>query len=131
MINIEEISKQGTNIRNGFKNTKLCMPYEPQKCPFLSRFPRNTPTVFDQRRVKRRRFITFMNYDLVYLSIASNLITSTTLNAWYDFVCTHTCSPFSRNPLLGWYRTIKTWLLINLYLELTSFVSYQPHSLFT
>ena len=32
------ISKRGTNIHKGVKKTKICMPYKPNKCPFLSLF---------------------------------------------------------------------------------------------
>ena len=49
--------------------------------------------VFDPRRDKRRRFITFMVYDLVYLSIASNLVTLDALSPWSDYVCTHPWYP--------------------------------------
>ena len=37
-------------------------------------------TVFDPRRGKRRCFITFIVYSLVYPSIASNLVTLATLS---------------------------------------------------
>ena len=56
-------------------------------------------TVFDPRRGKRRRFIPFLGYYLVYPIISSNLVTLATLSPWYDYVCTHTCSPFLRKPL--------------------------------
>ena len=51
-------------------------------------------TVFDMMRSKRRRFITFLVYALVYTSIASNLATLVNLIPWSDSVCTHTYSPF-------------------------------------
>ena len=36
------ISKQGNNIRKGFKKTNIYMRYEPEKCPFLSHnFPKH------------------------------------------------------------------------------------------
>ena len=56
--------------------------------------------VFDPIRGKRRHFITFLVYALVYLSIASNLVNLATLSPWSDSVCTHTCYPFLRKPLL-------------------------------
>ena len=43
-------------------------------------------TVFDTRRVKHRRFIHFLVYALVYLSIASNLVTLSILITWYESV---------------------------------------------
>ena len=57
-------------------------------------------TIFYLRRVKHRCFIPFLFYNLVYPSIASNLVTLSNLIPWYDYVCTHTCSHFSSNPLL-------------------------------
>ena len=57
-------------------------------------------TVFDPRRGKRRRFIPFLVYALVYPSIASNLVTLATLSPWSDYLCTHTLSPLFRKPLL-------------------------------
>ena len=45
-------------------------------------------TVFDSRRDKRRRFINFLVYALVYLSIAINLVTLSTLSPWSVFVYT-------------------------------------------
>ena len=45
---------------------------------------------FDPRRDKRRHFIPFLVYALVYPSIASNLVTLATLSPWSDYVCTHT-----------------------------------------
>ena len=56
--------------------------------------------VFDPSRGKRRQFIPFLVYDLVYLSIAINLVTLATLVPWSDSVCTHTCSSLLRKPLL-------------------------------
>ena len=70
-------------------------------------------TVFDPKRGKRRLFITFLVYALVYPSIASNLVTLYTLITWSDSVCTHTCYPFLRKPLLRWNREVETGLLIN------------------
>ena len=69
-------------------------------------------TVFDPRKVKRRRLIPFMVYDLVYPSIASNLLTLYTISPWYDYVCKHTWSPLSINTLLMLYITVVTGLLI-------------------
>ena len=57
-------------------------------------------TVFDPRRDKRRRFIPFLVYALVYPIIASNLVTLDTLSPCSESVCTHTCSPFLSKPLL-------------------------------
>ena len=56
--------------------------------------------VFDLKRVKHRRFIPFMVYALVYLSISSNLVTLDTQIPWSEYVCTHTCPPFLSKPLL-------------------------------
>ena len=56
--------------------------------------------VFDPRRGKRRRFIPFLVYALVYPSIASNLVNLTTLIPWSEYVYTHTCSPFFIKPHL-------------------------------
>ena len=47
-------------------------------------------TVFDLRRGNRRRFIPFLVYDMVYPSIASNLVILATLSPWSNSVCTHT-----------------------------------------
>ena len=47
-------------------------------------------TVFDLRRVNCRRFIPFLIYALVYLSIASNLVTLDNLSPYPDSVFTHT-----------------------------------------
>ena len=58
-------------------------------------------TVFDPRRGKRRCFIPFLVYSLVYPSIDSNLVTLATLSPRSDSVYTHTCSPFLSKPLLG------------------------------
>ena len=69
-------------------------------------------TVFDTRRDKRRRFIPFLVYALVYPSIASNFVTLDTLSTWSDSVCTYTYSQFLRKPLLRRHRTIETGLII-------------------
>ena len=58
-------------------------------------------TVFEPRRGTRRSFITFMVYVLVYLSIASNIVTLDTLSPWYDSVRTQTDLPSQGNPSLG------------------------------
>ena len=58
-------------------------------------------TVFDLRRGKRRCFIDFLVYDLVYLIIAANLVTLATLSPWSDSVFTHICSPFLRIPIFS------------------------------
>ena len=47
-------------------------------------------TVFDTMRGKCRRFINFLVYALIYLSISNNLATLATLSPWYDSVCTQT-----------------------------------------
>ena len=73
-------------------------------------------TVFVLRKGKRRWFITFLVYALVYMSIDVNLVTLATLSPWYDSVWTHICSPLSRSLLLIWYRTVKTRLLIDYYI---------------
>ena len=70
-------------------------------------------TDFYPRRGKRRRFITFLVYALVYPSIASNLVTLATLSPWSNCVRTHSCSPFSRKPLLRQHRTSRTGILLN------------------
>ena len=46
--------------------------------------------VFCLRRDKRRRFIPFLVYALVYPIIASNLLTLANLSPWSDSICTHT-----------------------------------------
>ena len=51
-------------------------------------------TVFDLRRGNLRFFIPFLIYDLVYPSIASNLVTFATLSQNSDSVYTHTCYTF-------------------------------------
>ena len=57
-------------------------------------------TVFDLRRDKRRCFIPFLFYALVFPSTTSNLVTLATLSSWYNYVFMHTCSPFLRkNPI--------------------------------
>ena len=55
---------------------------------------------FDLSRGKRRRFIPFLVYALVYPSISSNVVNLATLSPWYESFCTHTCYPFLRKPLL-------------------------------
>ena len=57
-------------------------------------------TVFYPRRDKNRCLIPCLVYTLVYPSISSNLVTLATLRPWYESVFMHTCSPFSRKPLL-------------------------------
>ena len=57
-------------------------------------------TVFDPRMSNLRRFIPFLVYTLVYMSITSNLLNLATLSTWSDSVCTHTCYNFLRKPLL-------------------------------
>ena len=47
-------------------------------------------TVFDPSRGKRRFFIPFLVYALVYPIIASNLVTLDTLSPWYESFCTYT-----------------------------------------
>ena len=47
-------------------------------------------TDFEPRRGKRRCFITFMVYALVYISIASNLVNLANLSLKSDSVYTHT-----------------------------------------
>ena len=42
-------------------------------------------TVFDPRRDKRRCFIPFLVYALVYPSIASNLVALAALSPWPDY----------------------------------------------
>ena len=59
------------------------------------------------------RFIPFLVYALVYLSISSKLFTLDTISTWYDSVCMHTCSPLLRKPLLRLHWTVKTRLLKN------------------
>ena len=56
--------------------------------------------VFEPRMGKRRRFINFMVYPMVYSSIAIKHVTLDTISPWYEYVCTHTCSHFLRKPLL-------------------------------
>ena len=70
-------------------------------------------TLFYPRKGKRRRFIPFLIYDLLYPVIASNFMTLATLSSWSEYVCTHTCSFLSSNTLLGWYRMVETGVLIN------------------
>ena len=70
-------------------------------------------SVFEPRRDKRRRFIPFMVYALVYPSIASNLMTLATLSPWSDSIWTHTCYHFLMKPLLRWHRMVETRILIN------------------
>ena len=73
------------------------------------------------------RFIPCLVYTLYYLSIDSNLVTLATLSPLYDSVCTYSCSPFSRKPLLRCHGTVEIRLLINWQPELNYFGSYQPH----
>ena len=51
-------------------------------------------TVFDLRRDKRRCFIFYLVYALLYRSISSNLMTLANLSTRSDSVCRHTCSTF-------------------------------------
>ena len=69
--------------------------------------------VFEQRRDKRRCFIPYLVYSLVYTSIASKHVTLATLSPRSDSVCARICSPFSRKPLSRRPRMVKTRLLIN------------------
>ena len=57
-------------------------------------------TFFDPSRDERRCFIPFLVYALVYPIISSNLVTLATLSLRSDYVCRHTCSPFSRKSLI-------------------------------
>ena len=57
-------------------------------------------TIFDPRRDKRRFFIPYLVYALIYPSIASKLVTLDNLSPWSDYVCTYTSSPLSRKTLL-------------------------------
>ena len=52
-------------------------------------------------------------YDLVYLSISSNLVYLANLSPKSDSVYKHNFSPFLRKPLLRLPRTVETGLLIN------------------
>ena len=70
-------------------------------------------TEFEPKRGKRRCFIPFLVYALFYLSIYSKIVKLDNLSTWYESVCTHTCSTFSRNPLLRLYRTVETRILLN------------------
>ena len=63
-------------------------------------------TVFGPRSKNSRCFIPCLVYALVYPSIASNLVTLDTLSPWSNSLCTHTCYPFTRKPLLRWPRTV-------------------------
>ena len=56
-------------------------------------------TVFDPRRGKRRHFIPFLFYALLYSSIDSNLVTLANISLLYESVCRHTYYPFLRKPL--------------------------------
>ena len=47
-------------------------------------------TVFDPRWVKRRSFIPFLVYNLVYPNIVSNLVNLDILSPWSDAIRTHT-----------------------------------------
>ena len=88
-------------------------------------------TVFYLRRDNRRRFTPFLVYALIYPIIAIHLMTLATLSPWQDSVCTHTCYPLLRKPILRGHRTFKTVLLINWQLVLNSFGSQQPHQMWT
>ena len=79
--------------------------------------------VFDPSMGKCMRCVPFMVYNMIYTNICINLTTLDTLSPWSVSVCIHTWSPFLRNPILRWYRTVKTRLLINYYLALNSFRS--------
>ena len=70
-------------------------------------------SVFDPRRGKHRRFVPFLVYTLFYLSIASNLVTLSTLSPWSDSFCTRKWYTFLRKPLLRWHSTVETGLLMN------------------
>ena len=84
-------------------------------------------TVFEPRRVKRRQLINFLVYALVYPSIDSNLVNLAILSNWSESFCMHTCYLFSRNPLLRRQSTDRAGILINYWLALNIFGSYQPH----
>ena len=56
--------------------------------------------VFDPSRGNHWCFIPFLVYALVYSIIASNLVNLDNLGKKSDSVCTLTCYPFSRKPLL-------------------------------
>ena len=56
-------------------------------------------TFFDPRKDERRRFIPFLFYALVYLSISSNFVTLDTLSPWYYSFYMYTCSPLLSKPL--------------------------------
>ena len=88
-------------------------------------------TVFYPRRDKRRRFINFLVYTLVYMSIASNLMTLATLSNRSEYFCTNNLSPFSRKPFLRCNRMVKNGLIINCQLELNIFGYQQPHYMWT
>ena len=53
------------------------------------------------RRIKRRRLILFLVYDLVYPSISSTLSALDTPIPWSESIRTHTYYPFSRKPPVG------------------------------
>ena len=57
-------------------------------------------TDFELMGGKRRRFITFLIYSLVYPGIDSNLVTLANLSPWSESVCTRTYYTFLRKPLL-------------------------------
>ena len=80
-------------------------------------------TVSDPSRYKRRCFLPFMVYALVYTIIYSNLVNLATLSPRPESVYAHTCSPFSSKPLLRWPRTVETGLLINWQIALNIFGS--------
>ena len=79
--------------------------------------------VSDLRRSKRRHFIHFMVYALVYPGISSNLVTLATISPRYESMFTHTCYTLLRKPLLRLQMKVETRLLINLYQALNSFGS--------
>ena len=55
---------------------------------------------FDPKKDKRRHFISFLVYAMVYLSISSNLVTLATLSPWSDSVYMHTWYLFFSKHLL-------------------------------
>ena len=70
-------------------------------------------TAFDLRRDKFRWLIPCLVYAMFYPVIYSNLLNLANLSPNSDSFCMHTCSPFSRKPLLRQPRMVKTGLLIN------------------
>ena len=57
-------------------------------------------TVFDRSKDNCRRFIPFLVYNVVYTSIASNIVTLANLSPWSDFVYTYTFPPLLSKSLL-------------------------------